>query len=405
MPSGNDDFRDFAQQFQQVADGGGFDPFALLTGDNVFHSVFLAPFAPSMQEAITTFLADGSGPMLDLVEQFRQSGLAPAEAAARARAMLEHAQGMCVIVQENDQGLNTIPQLFFGVLDDTFIEHAVLTCGENFPHAAGLRSCLQKLAKKLKPSSPAHHCFALAQGRCEPDAYWIDLAERLLGGLDEGVLPTTSPRHRDLAFWIIQALRDSGDQKQDWDGDSLMLLARLAILAGDGEQAGIWISRMLADYEPEDEALLAVLEQWGQEAISSGNPQALTTFLDAEAPSINALLGGVYELELLRFKALAAGQASAEQLVAQSEAMQRADRKSFRHDLGREPLWQVTLADPGPSVDVAQAADILDRSINFVAKRLDNRTIPNALVDGEVVIPRQALSAWKAVMDTHRLID
>ncbi|TVR14659.1 MAG: DNA-binding protein [Planctomycetota bacterium] len=405
MASGNDDFHDIAQQFQQAADSGGFDPLSLLTGDNYFHSVFLAPFAPSMQKAIAAFLDDGRGPLQHLTDQFRSSGLSAAEAAMRARGMLEHAQGMCVIVQENDQGLNTIPQLFFGHIDDTFIDHAVLTCGEQFSHAQTLRRCLKNLARSLKPETPSYKCFALAQGSATPAAYWFDLAERLIGGLDDGVLPNLNARLRDLSFWIIHALSQRQEQENDWDGDALMLLSRLAMVAGDHQHVGRWMARMLADYEPEDEALLQALEQWAQEAITTGQPHLLSDFLAQQAEAINQILGGIYELELLRFKILAAGQASADDLLAQSDAMQRADRKSFRHDLGREPLWQVTIADPGPSIDVAEAADILDRSINFVAKRLDNRTIPHAWRGDELVIPRQALAAWKAVMDHHRLID
>ena len=44
MKPNDQNMQELAQQFQDVADTGGFNPFALFAGSTEFHSVFLADF-------------------------------------------------------------------------------------------------------------------------------------------------------------------------------------------------------------------------------------------------------------------------------------------------------------------------------------------------------------------------
>jgi hypothetical protein len=91
-------------------------------------------------------------------------------------------------------------------------------------------------------------------------------------------------------------------------------------------------------------------------------------------------------------------------------ALFAANRKSARQDLAREPIWRVVVRQPGVLLDTTQAAAVVGRSTTFLAKRLENRTIPyhrtNDGVQGEQIrVPEQALVAWKAVIDEYKLLD
>ena len=68
------------------------------------------------------------------------------------------------------------------------------------------------------------------------------------------------------------------------------------------------------------------------------------------------------------------------------------------------------VVDPGVVLETAAAAEVIGRPVAFVAKRLENATIPlhRQSVTGQsdqVRIPDGALRAWLAVMQTHKLLD
>ncbi|TVR43388.1 MAG: hypothetical protein EA402_09835 [Planctomycetota bacterium] len=405
MSSSNDDIQAFAREFQQAAGEGGFNPLSLFTGEPRFHSLFLAPFSPSMQDARESFLKDGSGPLSGLVQQFSQSGLSPVEAAERARQMLSAAQGMCVVVLQDDQGLSTIPQLFFGHLESAYQESVRQLCGESLAADPALEKALKQLAQAAQAGAQGYQLYAAVDSHGNARDYWSELGAALLAGLDEGIFLGAGNRLADLAHWVQLALCGLSDSGKRLEGDELVTVIRCQVLAGNIPAAIISSNLLLEGFEPEDEELLHLLEQISQHAIRLGRPEAAIDFLERQSSAINAILGGCYEWELLRFKALAAAGSDEGRMLAQAEALMRADRKSFRHDLNREPLWQVTSADPGACLSVHQAAEVLDRSINFVAKRLEAGTIPFAQTGEERRIPEAALKAWKAIQDTYRLID
>ncbi|MDA3959694.1 MAG: hypothetical protein PF961_02805 [Planctomycetota bacterium] len=398
------DGEQFARELQNAAGSGGFNPFSLLTGQRRFQSVFLAPPSPSLAKAVEQFLADGTGPLQAIVEQIKQQGVDAAEAAGRAKMLFEAAQGMLVVVLADDQGLFTIPQLFFGNLDDDFIDGAVGLCGDDFPDQDGLRACLIGLRSEAERGKRWPELFGGEGLGDSALAYWEQIGESLLQGVDEGLFASTPDRLADLAHWTARALDDSaGDEL---DGDQLMIAARCHLLAGEIEAAGADLAQLVSDYEPEDEDLAVLLDQFTNGAIAKGEPQrAVALFAEHEA-AIDEILGGCYELALPRFKATAAAMASQEQLIAAAESLRQADRKAFRHDLNREPLWRIAVADPGPVLDTHAAAEHIDRSVNFVAKRLDAGTIPfHRNSDGELRIPVQALDAWWAMMQHFNLLD
>ena len=136
------DAEQFATEVQKLSSNGRFDPFALLAGEVGWHSLFLAPFSPSLSEARSRFLADGSGPLAAVVQQFQQGGADATAAAHNARTVFERAQGMCVVVLAGDRGLDTVPQLFFGHLEDAYRQQVVQLCGEKFSQGEALRQAL-----------------------------------------------------------------------------------------------------------------------------------------------------------------------------------------------------------------------------------------------------------------------
>ena len=69
----------------KLAESGSFNPFSLIAGENRFHSLFLAPFSPALSQSIARFLADGTGPLEDVVRIFQGKGAAPADALQQAR--------------------------------------------------------------------------------------------------------------------------------------------------------------------------------------------------------------------------------------------------------------------------------------------------------------------------------
>lgn len=399
------DVQGFARELQQAATSGGFDPFSMLSGQRRFHSVFLAPPSPALDAAVRRFLEDGDGPLAGIVEQIKSQGVEPAEAAARARALFQAAQGMLVVVLADDQGLLTIPQLFFGRLDDDSLDQAVKLCGDDFPDRDGLRGALIGLRSLAGRGATWPALFGGVQVPDRPLAYWEDLGERLIGGIDEGLFAAAPERLADLAHWTAKALGDAGAQAE-LDGDQLLVAARCHLLAGEIDPACTALARLLADYEPEDEQLAVAVEQLAQAAIARHRPERALRFFTEQAEALDGILGGIYELALPRFKVTAASMADAARLIAAAEGLQRADRKAFKHDLNREPLWRCAVEDPGEVLDTGEAADLLDRSITFVAKRLEQGTIPfHRSAQGELRIPKQALLNWKAMMDHFQLLD
>lgn len=394
----------FARELQQAASTGGFNPFSLITGERRLHSVFLAPPAPSLERDIARFLADGTGPLQGVVEQIKQqSGLDAAAAAQRARTLFAAAEGMLVVVLRDDQGLTTIPQLFFGRLDDDARDAAVASCGEDFLDADSVHAALISLREAAERGARWPDLCVGDAVAGSSRAYWEALGADLLAGFDEGLFATAPDRLSDLGHWIARALHETPGAL---DGEQLLIAARCHLLAGAVAPALDAVRGLLRDYQPEDEQVAVLLEQLVDVAIAHGEPERAVAFFAEAHDDLEAVLGGCYEQALPRFKATAAAMAGTEALLAAAEALRRADRKAFRHDLNREPLWRVAVADPGEVIDTHAAAEVLDRSVNFVGKRLDAGTIPwHRSEAGEVRIPTRALADWRAVMERFELLD
>src|ERR1043165_562780 len=197
-----DDMSAFAGEIQKLAQSGGFNPFSLIAGPTRFHSVFLAPFSPSLRGHIGQFLADGSGPLQEVAKSLQAQGLPPAEAQTQARQMFTAAQGMLVTVMAGDHGLSTIPQLNFGHLEDAYCDHAVQACGADFPAAQELRGALRELKAKAMGGTgwPGLIAAPGAGSRVAPS--WLGLAALLVEGMDEGFASLGGAgleRTRDLA--------------------------------------------------------------------------------------------------------------------------------------------------------------------------------------------------------------
>ena len=398
-----DEVKQFANQFQQMTGVGGFNPMSLITGHRSWHSVFLAPFTPSLSKAIEQYLRSGDGPLLPSVEAMaKESGKTLDEIAGQARQVFSAAQGMCVVVLADDQGLSTLPQLFFGHLEPDYCKQIVESCGPALPNRELLGDAIERLRTLSQSGETWPALVASAEGTEDVSEYWSDILDQLIHSMDEGLLMGGVAPLRDLAFWAAAGLRLSNEEL---DGDELYASTRALTLSGDVAAACECASQMLSDYEPEDEDLARMLEALLAAALAERATADLRKLLKDQAQACNEILGGSYELARVRFQAAVADQAPTMELIHLAEELQSADKRSFRHDLGREPLWQVAVAEPGELLDTNAAADRLDRSIHFVAKRLENASIP-VWSDGEQLrIPQTSLDTWKTVMDHFGLLE
>jgi len=178
MPAPDDaDWSGFAGQIQKLAGQGGFNPFALFSAAQRFHSVFLAPFSPALSRARARFMEHGDGPLGGAVEALRAQGtVSREEALAQARAMFQAAQGMCVVVLAGEQGVATIPQLFFGHITPQWCQHAVAACGAEFPAKEPLARALQELGASAMQGRTWPALVAGPERGNDLLGYWLDLA-------------------------------------------------------------------------------------------------------------------------------------------------------------------------------------------------------------------------------------
>jgi hypothetical protein len=402
-----DDLAALTGDISRLAQTGSFNPFALIAGEDRFHSLFLAPFSPTLQEGITRFIADGSGSLAEVVKVFQANGASAAEAQESARRMFTAARAMLVVVMAGDHGVATIPQLFFGSLDDGFCAHALKACGERFKAGAELTAALHQLRARMQAGVAWPQAVAGPRAQGGGQAYWSELARLLIGGIDGGMLPPGSlERLRDLAHWAAAAMHALPPGTQGGEG---ALQARLLLIAGEEQGALAALDRLLGA-EADADALAELAVHLADAALARSEVQAAGSWLTAFTPRFEALFGTSYELRLAAFRLLAGAASPAGALLAGAASLLAANRKSARQDLTREPIWRVVTATPGRLLDTTEAAALIGRSTTFLAKRLENRTIPwhrnaEAAAPEQLRLPEQALLAWKAVMDEHKLLD
>ncbi len=403
-----EDMTAFAGEIQKLAQSGGFNPFSMLAGESRFHSVFLAPFSTSLRQHITQFLADGSGPLADVAQTLQQQGATPAEAQQQARDMFTHAQGMLIVVLGGDHGLTTIPQLNFGHLEDSYLDHAIAACGEKFAAKNELKSSLIDLRNKAMGKTGWPGLIAGPSAGSNISAYWLSLAASLIEGMDEGMLSLAGAgieRLRDLAHWIGSAMRDLG---KSLDEDEAVLCARCHLIAGEAEAAANCLDQLLHE-DADADSLAELVVHLSDTAIRTNIPVPAAAWLETFVPRFESMFGKCYELRIARFKLLAAAAAPQEHILSAAELLFAANKKSARQDLTREPIWRVVV-DPGVLLETAAAATVIDRSPAFVAKRLEQGTIPfyRSTVAGQpdqIRSPEAALRSWYAVMQAHKLLD
>lgn len=408
MANQPDDMSAFAGEIQKLAQSGSFNPFSLIAGETRFHSVFLAPFSPTLREHIARFLADGTGPLEDVAKSLQQQGASPVEALAQARQMFAAAQGMLVVVMAGDHGLSTIPQLNFGHLEDGYCDHAVQACGADFSAGQELRAALNDLKAKAMGGTGWPGLIAGPGAGSKLDAYWLGLAALLVEGLDEGFAALGGAgfeRIRDLAHWIGAGVRDSSKRL---DEDAAVLTARCHLVAGEAEAAAGCLEHLLKE-DADADALAELVVHLSDTAIRQGIPVPAATWLDTFIPKFEALFGTCYELRIARFKLLAAAAVASDRLLEAAAQLFAANKKSARQDLTREPIWRVVVA-PGTTLETAAAAEAIGKPAAFVAKRLEQGTIPfhrqsAAGQPDQVRIPEAALKSWLAVMQAHKLLD
>ncbi|MFM2090660.1 MAG: hypothetical protein RLZZ127_1149 [Planctomycetota bacterium] len=363
----------------------GIDPFALMAGAWAPAALALVPFSPAMAEARTRFLADGGGPLAEIPQAFIQQGLPADQAGERARLMLDAAQGMAVLVVANDQGVAAIPQFWFGHVDPLWIDAFIQSCGPAAGDGAQVRAWFQELEGIARGGRGWPHLISGGDAR----ERWLDLAHAVADAGPGAPLA-------DLAHWCAAALLGFPGRIEP---DDAAALARCHLLAGEADH-GLRLLTVLADADPE--IAVEVAQAAADAAIAAGVPAATEDALARLAPAIEVRIGRCYELRLLLVRLRAA--AGDPRVVEAARDLAAADRKHARQDLGREPIWRVTVADPGPLLDTAAAADRLGRSPQFVGKRLDNGTIPHHRAGDRLRLPEAALQAWKTIVEEHGLI-
>ncbi len=408
MANESDDMSAFAGEMQKLAQSGGFNPFSMLAGESRFHSVFLAPFSPSLKKHIAQFLADGTGPLSDVAKSLEQQGATPAEAQQQARSMFGHAQGMLIVVMAGDHGLTTIPQLNFGHLEDDYIEHSITACGEQFAAKDALKTAMIDLRAKAMGNTGWPALIAGPSAGSNISNYWLGLAASLIEGMDEGMLSLAGvgiERLRDLGFWIGSAVRDLG---KPLDEDSAVLCARCYLIAGDAESAAAYLDTLLHD-DADADSIAELIVHLSDTAIRTTIPIPAAAWLETFIPRFEDMFGKCYELRIARFKLLASAATPADKLQAAADALFAANKKSARQDLTREPIWRVVV-EPGELLETAAAATLIDRSPTFVSKRLEQGTIPfyRQSIQGhtdQIRIPKTALESWFAIMQAHKLLE
>jgi len=404
MPDPDDaDLAGFAGEIQKLAGAGGFDPFAMFNAAQGFHSVFLAPFSPALTAARSRFLEHGDGPLSGAVEALRSQGsLSRDEALARARSMFQAAQGMCVVVLAGEQGVSTIPQLFFGHLSPEWCQHAVAACGADFPAKEPLARALRELGAGALQGRTWPALVAGPECGTELLGYWLDLASGLVAS-QEQLLRPGADRLGDLGHWVAEAVTLLS-RGQTLDSDDLQALAQCRIAASEWLPAATVIEQAI-QAGLADEDLVELIGQWSACAARLGAGHAAATWLDGRIAAFEERLGPSYDLARAVFALLAAAMAPSAELIAAAERLIARDRKSARHDLTREPLWAVVRSDPGELLDTVQAAALINRSTTFVARRLEQGTLPSHRQNEVLRIPKDALLAWKAVLDRFQLLD
>lgn len=391
----------FAHEIDRLAAQGDFNPFSLVVGEPVFHSVFLAPLTASLEADVQRFLDRGEGPLADLVERLRKQG--EVDPVAAARAIIGTVNGVLVVVLEGDHGIGTLPFLFHGSLVEDYRRHVIGSCGEKFPDPKGLADALLELERQAQGGSRWPALVAGPRRGADPTAHWQGLGRATVATLRESIFPGGRERLTDLAFWCQSALALllAGRQLR---GPEALDLVRLQLLAGAIQAAGDGMLTLIEAGAVEEEEAAELLAGFVDGSIRAQHETEAAAWLEASLARIDARLGSSYETALACFRLHAAAGATAATLIPAAARLAQRNRKAMRQDLTREPVWAVRAAIAGDLLETATAAEAVGLPVQQVAKRLEKGTIPSCRDGDRLRIPQRPLQAWKAVMDAHGLL-
>lgn len=387
-----------------------FDPLAmfagLASGGSRVQAVFLGPPPPSLQAQVRQLMADGTGPLTALEEQFRRQG--SQDPAGDLRRMFSAAQGVCVVVVARDHGLVAIPQLWFGSLESGEVDRLVAGCADQAGDSAELRRVVAAIPLRAWPGALA----TLDGGMTDPAATreaWLAIAagvvqasqSALIDLAADGTGPGPRERLADLAWWTAEALAALAVEAPGEDpvlGAELEVRCRL--LTGEVVAAGHALDRLAAGGNADD--LGEVLAAFVDTVRRSPRAGEAAIWLAQRLPDWDAQLGEPYETAQALFRLQVAAQRPTEELLVSSALMAKRDRKSARQDLTREPIWEIVEAS-GQLLDPTEAAQLAQRSTVAMVKRMESGTLPWTRKDGMVRIPAQALESWLAVLAAQGL--
>lgn len=401
------DFDDIMAQAQR----GEFNPLSLIQGEIRVHSAFLAPLTPALQQGISQFLADGSGPLAATVAQMKAQG-AP-DAVAAASALFRAARSMCVIVLTGTHGIATIPHLLASDISEDWISQAVAQLSQRSDGGEGVEGGerLPALLRSLHDQAQRGTAWPnlVAGGDGEVIDYWLDLTHACVSAADEQILPELRARLSDLAHWCVAAVATLAQGRGLESGD-VEVLVRCQLLAGAIEAAGAGILVLAeaaagSESESDPEAVIELLAAFVQGALAGAVEVQAAAWLAAHLERFDAALGTPYDTAQALFRLQAAGVVGEATLQATAVLLAARNRKLMRQDLTREPIWVVRPELAGGLLDTSEAAAVLGRSPTFVAKRLAAGTIPTTRHGEQLRIPAQALASWRAVLEQHGLLD
>ena len=239
--------------------------------------------------------------------------------------MVEHAQGMLVLIAEDQQGLLAAPQYFHGNLSDAYIDELV----RGLPHfdAAGLRRGLEALRRFQGQQAAWPETLILVDDlHAKPSAAWRNILQGLAESVDESLIG--GMRGGDLAWWAAEATRQLFLEP---DGELLSETTEAYIQAGAMSPALAAAGLLLEEYEVEDEELAQLLERLVQVAQADQDgmaAMALCSWLVDQREELDEVLGGCYELAMPVLQATIAANASYEDWQQAAAALQAADRKA-----------------------------------------------------------------------------
>lgn len=398
------DFEHLAKELESGLDAPNAmrDLLGMISGKRRLLALALTPLPEAFQTQVAEFVHTGTGQLAGLAQHFIRQGAPPASALGQAQDYAKRIQGFLVLFSEDDQHADCVTTVF---TDDSFTDgknDLVKSLAQSLATpSAEISAAVDRLCQRAVKGGGLETMIAAPGGSDDPAAIWSTLARRLLHSRANAIHGGGTDLSQAFGLVAMGLARTERSPSLSRRLDR----SRCHALGGQTAEALESLTGLLPNNSIESETLEGLVCDLVEGAIRSGNTAVLIAGLGGLRQALEGNLGGSYEVERAIFRALTASQASGEDLIAAVERLQKADKRAWRHDLTREPLWSVTFA-PKETISVEEAATLLGRSTSAVSKRLETGRLPTYRdAENHIVIPKQAFLAWKAVVERFSLLD